>query len=268
MRWPRTRSVRRIGRPRRAPRRSRPRHWRGCRLPAALNGSVTTGLVSPLTTKGRGIAFTSSRFNLATRLVTCGEYLAFIDDGGYRRPELWLSDGWNVVDCTRLGGAAVLGTRRERWWSDDALGLPPVGGGRAGLPRELLRGRRLRPVGRCSLADRGGMGDRRPRLQPRAGTSSRGTLSSSAGPRPADELAQLFGDVWEWTQSPYTPYPGSRPAAGRTRRVQRQVHVQPACAEGRLVRDPGVAHPGDAIAISFPRMRAGSSPAFAWRRTS
>src|SRR5206468_7495757 len=53
-------------------------------------------------------------FRLAARLVTCGEYLRFMDDGGYRRPEFWLSDGW--ATCQARGWAAPL------YWERDAAG--------------------------------------------------------------------------------------------------------------------------------------------------
>ena len=49
--------------------------------------------------------------------MTSGEFLAFIEDGGYRRPELWLSDGWNAVNAQRVGGPALLGTTSTAtWW--------------------------------------------------------------------------------------------------------------------------------------------------------
>ena len=67
-----------------------------------------TARVSPSTTRGRGTRSGSSRSASRSRLVTCGEYLAFIDDGGYRRAEFWLSDGWATVQQRGLGGAALL----------------------------------------------------------------------------------------------------------------------------------------------------------------
>ena len=53
-------------------------------------------------------------YAIANATVSCGDWLAFIDDGGYHRPELWLSDGWAIVQAQQLGSAAVLGTRRDR----------------------------------------------------------------------------------------------------------------------------------------------------------
>ena len=55
-------------------------------------------------------------FRLASRLVTAGEYLAFMEDGGYRRPELWLSDGWNAR-CAQDWEAPLYWEQRDgRWW--------------------------------------------------------------------------------------------------------------------------------------------------------
>ncbi len=70
---------------------------------------------------GRGFAFDNEGprhrvflddFQLGTRLVTSGEFLAFIEDNGYSRPEFWLSDGWNAVQDSAMGSAALLGANR------------------------------------------------------------------------------------------------------------------------------------------------------------
>ena len=89
-------------------------------------------------------------FRLASRPVTCGEYLEFIDDGGYRRPEFWLSDGWATVQRAGLGGAALLASRRRANGGLHAVRPAPGRSGRAGLPCQLLRGGRLCPLGRAS----------------------------------------------------------------------------------------------------------------------
>ena len=60
-------------------------------------------------------------FQLATRLVTCGEYLQFIDDGGYRRPELWLSLGWQRV-CDKNWTAPLYWMKQDGGWSLFTLG--------------------------------------------------------------------------------------------------------------------------------------------------
>jgi ergothioneine biosynthesis protein EgtB len=151
-------------------------------------------------------------FRLASRLTTNGEYLQFMDDGGYRRPELWLSDGWDTV-CTQ-------GWRSPLYWEEDA--------GRwfefalSGM-RELDP---ASPVCHVSYYEADAyarwVGARLPREEEweiaAAQNPSNGTLLETGRlhPQPArgSGLQQIFGDVWEWTSSAYLAYPGFEPAAG------------------------------------------------------
>jgi len=154
-------------------------------------------------------------FRLGSRLATNGEYLEFIDDGGYRRPELWLSDGWDTVASQRWSAPLYWEQRDGAWFAFTLAGLRPVD------PREPVAhvsyyeadafarwaGARLATEAEWEVAA--------------AGCPIEGNLLESASyhPRPLAQPAeafpaQLFGDVWEWTASPYSPYPGFRPAAG------------------------------------------------------
>jgi ergothioneine biosynthesis protein EgtB len=155
-------------------------------------------------------------FRLADRLVTCDEWLAFIADGGYHRPELWLSDGWyrrldeawEAPLYWREGGAG------EGWRIHTMAGTRPID------PDE--------PVCHVSFYEADAYatwaGRRLPTEQewehaaaglPVAGNFlSTGLLHPSPAGPPTGGLRQLFGDVWEWTASAYRPYPGFRPAAG------------------------------------------------------
>ena len=117
------------------------------------------------------------RFELAARPVTNGEYQAFIDDGGYRRPELWLSLGWDAVNAR--GWTAPLYWRCDegRWRAFGRARIPRSRSARAGLPHQLLRSRCVCAVGRCAAAHRIRMGGRRgTRGSPNRRTDLRRTL--------------------------------------------------------------------------------------------
>ena len=166
-------------------------------------------------------------FELGSRLVTCGEYLAFIEDGGYQRPELWLSDGWAWVGAS----SAREPRRAPMYWDLDARTLFTLHGRRAIAPNEPVchvtyyeadayarwAGARLpRETEWEVAAERSGAAKAlsgRDRLSLHGAFAEDDVLHPRAA-RSGSGIAQLFGDAWEWTASGYEPYPGFAPLEG------------------------------------------------------
>lgn len=153
-------------------------------------------------------------FELASRPITNKEYMAFMSDGGYQRPELWLSDAWSLL--RQQGWQAPLYWQQcnGEWFTLTLSGLRPV--------------REDEPVVHISYYEADAFarwaGARLPTehewevaalYMPIAGNfAESGWLHPMPAVHDDDSIHQMFGDVWEWTQSPYSSYPGYRPLAG------------------------------------------------------
>jgi ergothioneine biosynthesis protein EgtB len=155
-------------------------------------------------------------FEIASHPVTHGDFIRFIDEGGYRRPELWLSAGWDVV-AARGWQAPLYWQRRENGWHTFTLhGEAPVDPNTPVCHVSFYEAEayarwanaRLPTEAEWELAA--------------ASAPPRGNFLESAALHPfasredpaAGRLSQAFGDVWEWTRSEYGPYPGFRSAPG------------------------------------------------------
>ncbi len=186
-------------------------------------------------------------YSLAHRLVTCAEFAEFIADGGYRRPELWLSDGWNAVQEHRW--------RAPLYWN----GNEATGGdssGKAGWTVFTLCGEMSleqianSPVSHISFYEADAYarwagrrlptefeweaaaesfpiagnlldcGNLRPVPAEEVASSARPAAPAESSPAHGQQVqqkqgpAQIYGDCWEWTASAYLPYPGFRPLPG------------------------------------------------------
>jgi ergothioneine biosynthesis protein EgtB len=161
-------------------------------------------------------------FSLATRPVTNGEYIAFIDDNGYSRPEFWLSLGWMTVNEQRWNAPLYWTKRDGVWWNFTLSGLRPIDQSEpvthvsyfeadaytnwvgARLPTEFEWERAALD---CPIE---GNFVESELFHPMAVTSA----VSADKPGKGQRLHQIFGDVWEWTRSAYSPYPGYRAGPG------------------------------------------------------
>ncbi len=152
-------------------------------------------------------------FAMTNRLISNGEWLEFIEDKGYEKATLWLSDGW--MTCQQQHWQAPLYWQKQdgQWLKFGFHGLVPV---------DLQA-----PVSHISYFEADAFatwaGARLPREQEWETVAKelpiQGNFLEQQHWRPqatesAEKPSQLYGDVWEWTQSPFTPYPGFKTAAG------------------------------------------------------
>ncbi|MBV8630799.1 MAG: ergothioneine biosynthesis protein EgtB [Silvibacterium sp.] len=173
---------------------------------------------------GEGFSFDNERprhkvflepFELGSRLVTCGEYLNFMRDGGYERPELWLSEGWDTVKESGWR-APLYWFHTEGEWMVFTL--------RGAMSLEQLMDTPVCHVSYFEADAYARWANRRWPMEAEwevaaATAEAEGNFLESGALHPAGAgtgkgLQQMFGDVWEWTGSAYLGYPGYRALPG------------------------------------------------------
>ncbi len=174
--------------------------------------------------EGDGFCFDNERprhqvflesFSLAAQLVTNREFLAFIEDGGYQRPEPWLSLGWTVLNERGWNAPLYWEQRDGTWWMMTLAGMRPI--------------RWNEPVCHLSYFEADAFarwaGARLPSEAEWEVAAAKMPIEGQFAegghfhPIPDDGLSsalfkQMFGEVWQWTQSSYAPYPGYQPQPG------------------------------------------------------
>ncbi|MDR2297245.1 MAG: ergothioneine biosynthesis protein EgtB [Comamonas sp.] len=158
-------------------------------------------------------------FEIANRLVTCGEFADFIASGGYREPLLWLSDGWAAVQAQ--------GWQRPTYWQEDGSvfglqGVQPLDPDAPVMQLSFYEA--------CAYAEWAGA-----RLPTEFEWEAASALT---------DFEQADDQAWQWTRSSYAPYPGFRPGAGAVKEYNGKFMVgQQVLRGGSLATPPGHARP-------------------------
>jgi ergothioneine biosynthesis protein EgtB len=186
-----------------------PGHWRS--IPGGIYDIGHRGAGFAYDNEGPPHQVLLRDFRIFSREVTNGEWIAFMEAGGYRTPSLWLSDGWATVQREGWNAPGYWELRGDDWHQMTLHGLRKIEESRAVSHVSTYEadafarwsGHRLPTEFEWESASRGQPGPAPIDL-------------SSLLPRPAssDGVSSLFGSVWQWTQSAYLPYPGYKPAAG------------------------------------------------------
>lgn len=149
-------------------------------------------------------------FKISNRLITNGEFLAFIEDGGYTEPGLWLSDGWQEKQIRHWGAPEYWYQKDGEWWEYTLHGTGPVNSSTPVCHVSYYeadafarwQSARLPTEQEWELATR------------TSHAHGSGHFADAECFHPVIESTTTSGNCWQWTSSSYTPYPGFRPLPG------------------------------------------------------
>lgn len=198
----------------------------------AANGDGGAGAVSwlgfeggliELGSEGQGFAYDNEfprhkryayDFEIANRPVTNGEFRAFIEDGGYSNPSLWLSDGWDFINTQGVEHPLYWRREEDGWREYTLCGLKPLD---EDEPVCHLSG--YEAAAFAEWAGRRLPAEHELELLARAYPGKGALLFDGAGAHPralngTPDAQSVIGGVWEWSASAYEPYPGYEPPAG------------------------------------------------------
>ena len=171
---------------------------------------------------GRGFSFDNEcprhqqyvqEFEMASRPVSNRDYREFIDDGGYRRPELWLSDGWEA--CQRMKWDGPLYWQTETGHQAFTLnGLRPLDEDAPVCHVSYYEADAYARWAQARLPTEAEWESAAASVEISGNFAESGWYQPVPDGRGQSQLRQMFGDVWEWTASAYLPYPGFRQADG------------------------------------------------------
>ncbi|MEA3001521.1 MAG: hypothetical protein QOH81_309 [Sphingomonadales bacterium] len=192
--------------------------------PGPIGGVASRGGLFEIGAGAGGFAFDCERprhqtllrpYELADRAVTSGEWLRFIDEGGYATPSLWLADGWDWVRADGIE-APLYWRRDDGGWTRFGLdGAHPVEATEPVCHISWYEADAFARWAGARLPTEAEWEAAAAALDPEGGNQL--DEAGPVRPRPASAgsgLRQMYGDVWEWTQSAFSPYPGFTPEEG------------------------------------------------------
>jgi ergothioneine biosynthesis protein EgtB len=154
-------------------------------------------------------------FSLATRLVTNREYLAFMEAGGYQRPEFWLSLGWNTINEKSWTAPLYWEKREGHWWMMTLAGMREVALDEPVCHVSYFEADAYARWARAHLPTEAEWESAADEVAVEGNFVEGGYFHPATAPAStAGQLQQMFGDAWQWIQSSYSPYPGYEPAGG------------------------------------------------------
>ena len=155
-------------------------------------------------------------FELASHPVRHGEFAAFIADGGYRRPELWLSMGWDWVQSNQISAPLYWNAHGDDWKTFTLHGMVDIDANTPVCHINYFEADAYARWAGARLPSEAEWEHAATSLEMRGNFLESGALHPLAmrEEASANAPAQMFGDVWEWTQSAYLPYPRYRAEVG------------------------------------------------------